>query len=189
MIQAERADWDERHRNRATPGEPEPFVIEMIPLMPRGTALDVAAGRGRHSIALARAGMKVVAVDSSLAGLQILSVASRGENFPILPVVADLKSFPIREGRYDVVLNVNFLERELFPPLKGALKPGGMLLVDTFLIDQAAMGHPRDSRFLLGHYELRDLLEGLELMRYREGIVVYRDGTKAWRASALAMRK
>jgi hypothetical protein len=63
-----------------------------------------------------------------------------------------------------------------------------MLLFDTFLIDQAAVGHPRNPRFLLEHYELRDLLSDMELIRYREGIVDYGGGKKAWRAIALARR-
>jgi tellurite methyltransferase len=72
--------------------------------------------------------------------------------------------------------------------LKMVLRVGGMLLFDTFLIDQAAVGHPRNPRFLLEHYELRDLLSDMELIRYREGIVDYGGGKKAWRAIALARR-
>ncbi len=86
-------------------------------------------------------------------------------------------------------MNVNYLNRPLFPKLVRALKPGGALLVETFLVDQAAIGHPNNPDFLLKHYELRDLLGGLEIVRYREGLTVYRDQTRAWRASALAVRK
>jgi hypothetical protein len=63
------------------------------------------------------------------------------------------------------------------------------LLFDTFLIDQAASGHPRDPRFLLKHYDLRELLGDMELMRYREGIVTYPGDKHAWRAVALARRR
>jgi SAM-dependent methyltransferase len=189
MTRDERAAWQERYRDRDSPGAPEPLVLEMIPLLPVGRALDVAAGLGRHSLALARAGMKVVAVDYSEAGLHTLMAAARHERLPISPVVADMISFPIGENRYDAIVNVNFLERELFAGFKAALGVGGMLLVDTFLIDQAAMGHPRNPRYLLGHYELMELVSGLEVVRYREGLTEYADGTKAWRASALASRR
>jgi SAM-dependent methyltransferase len=161
----------------------------MLPLMPRGLALDVAAGRGRNSMALARAGFRVVALDQSEAGLRTLAAASQAERLPICPVAADIMSFSIGVERYDAIVNVNFLERELFPLFKRGLKIGGVLLVDTFLIDQAELGHPRNPRFLLQHNELRGLLSGLELLRYREGIVEYEGGTKAWRASALAERR
>lgn len=86
-------------------------------------------------------------------------------------------------------MNVNFLERELFEPFKTALKAGGILLVDTFMVGQAALGHPREPRFLLGRYELMELLSGMEILRYREGLVTYPNGTRASRASAVASRR
>jgi hypothetical protein len=33
------------------------------------------------------------------------------------------------------------------------------------------------------------MLNGMDLLRYREGIVAYPDGRTAWRASALALRR
>ena len=63
------------------------------------------------------------------------------------------------------------------------------MLFDTFLIDQAVTGHPRNPDFMLQHYELRELLREMDLVRYREGLVAYPDGHSAWRAAALAIRK
>lgn len=186
-----RANWEERHRE-ATPSDPEPSVIELLPLLPRGTALDVAAGTGRNAIALARGGCHVVAADFSLTGMRTLVDIARRENLPISPVVADLEdTFPFRPNSFDVVLNVNYLDRGLVSMLKGALRPRGMLLFDTFLIDEAdeaGHGHLRNHRFTLEHYELRVLLSDFELMRYREGLVVYPNGKRTWRATALARR-
>ncbi len=188
MNQRARAIWDERH-DSGDIGRPEPSVLEFLPLLPRGSTLDIAAGKGRHSILLARHQMRVVAVDWSRLGLEALAVAARKERLPIEVVVADLEqSLPFRAGTFDVVLNVNFLVRALFPSLKSVLRIGGMLLFDTFLIDQATLGHPRNPNFLLGHYELRNWLSDMELLRYREGIVDYGDGKRAWRATALARR-
>ena len=190
MSTAGRARWDERHRERRVPGEPEPFLVEMLPLLPRGLTLDVAAGRGRNSLALARAGMKVVALDYSEAGLRTLIHSARPQGLAVWPVVADATNFAFGENRYDLIVNVNFLERELFEPFKTALKAGGMLLVDTFTVGQAALGHhPREPRFLLGQYELMELLSGMEILCYREGLVTYPDGTRASRASAVAARR
>jgi SAM-dependent methyltransferase len=178
-----------RQRYRGALDPPEPFVVEMLPLMPRGLALDIAAGRGRHSLLMAREGMRVVAVDRSEADLQLLQETARREHLAVWPVAADVTNFPILAGRYDAVVNVNFLERGLFSALKRALHVGGALIVDTFLADQASLGHPRNPRYLLDRYELMELLSGLEVLRYREGLTVYADGGKAWRASALASRR
>jgi tellurite methyltransferase len=180
--------WEERNR-LADIGEAEPSVIEFQPLMPRGRALDIAAGKGRNSILLARGGINVVAVDWSKNALSSLALIARKDTLPIDPIMADLEeSLPFRPESFDIVLNVNFLVRGLFPTLKKVLRTGGVLLFDTFLIDQAASGHPRDPRFLLGHYELSDLLSDMELIRYREGIVDYGGAKRAWRATALARR-
>jgi tellurite methyltransferase len=182
--------WEERFREGIAVGDPEPWVTEMIPLLPPGMALDVAAGMGRHSLALARADLRVIAVDFSATAMRALAKTAAAEGLSIDTVVADLESsLPFRTAAFDVVVNVNFLERALVPHLIESILPGGMLLFDTFLIDQAEGGHPRDPRFLLGHYELRGLLAGMELIRYREGLTIYPSGKRAWRASALARRK
>ncbi len=189
MTSAERAKWNETHRGK-TAGEPEPSVIEALPLLARGgLVLDVAAGRGRNALALARAGMRVVAADFSEVAMNSLAEFARSERLPIWPVVVDFDKFALREQSLDAIIDVNFLDRELFPHFVRALKPGGILLAETFLIDQAEIGHPKEPRFLLKHYELRELIAELELLRYREGLVAYHDGSRAWRASAVARRK
>ena len=76
MSEAGHADWDERHRGKAA-GDAEPFLLAMLARVPRGVALDVAAGRGRNSLALARAGMTVVAVDYSAEAMRILAATAR----------------------------------------------------------------------------------------------------------------
>ena len=188
MSESVRAVWEDRHREQRI-GAPEPFALEMLPLLPRGLALDVAAGTGRHSLWLARAGFTVHAIDFSLPAMLKLASAAAAENLPVHPLVADLEVFPLPSARYDAILNICFLDRKLIATLKGALKIGGALLFETFLIDQAEIGHPRNPDFLLGHYELRALLGGLEIVRYREGLTVYSSGERAWRGGALAIRR
>ncbi|HXZ87588.1 MAG TPA: class I SAM-dependent methyltransferase [Candidatus Binataceae bacterium] len=189
MNRQRRTVWEDRHRGASQPGEPEPSVVEMLPLLGRGLALDVAAGTGRNSVALARAGIRVVAADFSVNAMRILAAEARREGLPIMPVVADLEeSFPFRAQSFDTVVNVSFLSRAIVPYLKEALRVGGVLLFDAFLIDQAETGHPRDPAFLLMHYELREMLAGMELLRYREGMVAYPGDKSAWRAVALARR-
>jgi SAM-dependent methyltransferase len=188
MSEAGHADWDERHRGKPA-GEAEPFLAEMLARIPRGVALDVAAGRGRNALALARAGMRVVAVDYSDEAMRFLAATGRSDRFAIWPVVANLDSFHLKDESLDAIVNINFLDRALFPKFERALRPGGVLIADTFLIDQAALGHPRDPRFLLEHGELRALAGGLDIEEYREGLVTYPNGGHAFRASMVARRR
>jgi tellurite methyltransferase len=158
-------------------------------MLPMGRALDIAAGRGRHSVLLARSGWRLIAVDYSLSALDQLMAIARAQRLPIFPVAADLSDFSLQPECYDVIVNVNFLDRALFPSLKQALKIGGAIVVDTFLIDQAAIGYPKNPEFLLNHNELPELLSGLEMIRHREGLTQDLDGAARWRASAVAFRR
>src|SRR5271156_924364 len=175
MSEAGRAGWDQRHRGKPA-GEAEPFLLAMIARIPRGVVLDVAAGRGRNALALAHSGIRVVAVDFSAEAMRLLAVTARDARLAIWPVVANLDRFHLKDESFDAIVNINFLDRALFAKFERPLRPGGVLIADTFLIDQAAIGHPRDPRFLLGHGELRSLGGGLEIEEYREGPVTYPNG-------------
>jgi tellurite methyltransferase len=183
-----RSRWEQRHREQRI-GSPEPFILEMLPLLPRGRALDVAAGTGRNSILLARAGFHVHALDFSFSGLRRLSETAKKDSLPIDCTVVDFDDFSIPERHFDLIVDINFLDRKLIPGLKQGLRIGGALLFDTFLIDQAEIGHPNNPDFLLRHYELRELLDGLELLRYQERFSVSPWGVKSWRAGAVALRR
>jgi len=161
----------------------------MLARMPRGIVLDVAAGRGRNALAMARAGISVVAVDWSVPAMLALGADARAERLAVWPIVANLDTFHLKSESLDAVVNINFLDRALFPNFSRALRPGGVLIAETFLIDQASIGHPSNPRFLLGHGELRELVAGLEIKDYREGLVNYPDGARAFRASVVAKRK
>jgi tellurite methyltransferase len=188
MNQELRSRWEQRYRERSVQA-PEPFVLEALPLLPRGRALDVAAGTGRNSVLLGRAGFQVQALDFSFTALQRLAAVARSESLPIACAVVDLDDFAVPEQHYDLIANINFLDRRLIPKLKHGLRIGGALLFETFLCDQAQVGHPSNPEFLLEHYELRELLRGLELLRYHERLIVSPRGAKSWRAGAIALRR
>src|ERR1700719_4185017 len=127
MSEAGHAEWDERHRGR-TAGEAEPFLAEMLARIPRGVVLDVAAGRGRNAVALARAGHSVVAVDYSVEGMRLLAATAREARLAIWPIVANLDSFHLKDESFDAIVNINFLDRALFPNFVRALRPGSVLI-------------------------------------------------------------
>ena len=192
MNHEHRAKWEQRHRD-SLPGDAEISVGELLPeiqsIHPHGRVLDIAAGTGRNALAVARAGLPIVAIDFSAPGMRTLAEIARREGLLVCPIVADLEAgLPVREKTFDVILNVSYLDRALVPQLKAALRPGGLLLFDTFTVDEAG-GHLRDTRFALERYELRAMLADMELMRYREGLTIYPSGKRMWRAAALARRK
>ncbi|MCA1690564.1 MAG: hypothetical protein LC720_09120, partial [Actinobacteria bacterium] len=95
---------------------------------------------------------------------------------------------PLPEGEYDVVVNLNYLRRELFPVLAGALRPGGLLVFETFTEAHAReLGHRFDARFLLAPNELLRAFPGLLVRRYREETAV-RSGQPRALAGLVAQR-
>ena len=103
-------------------------------------------------------------------------------------VQMDLDTPGIRPRAVDTVIVVNFLDRRLFAAVTEWVRPGGMLLWDTFLLEQREIGHPRNPEFLLRRGELAERLAGaFELLATREGLVeepagpCYRGGVVAQR--------
>jgi SAM-dependent methyltransferase len=127
MSLADRARWEEKYRAGVHPEtEPDPILGHALAFAsPRGRALDVACGRGRHAIALARRGYEVDAVDLSPRGLAC--ARQRAGHLAIRWIEADLDEWTPPEGAYAVVVCVDFTDERLVPRLLRALAPGGVL--------------------------------------------------------------
>ena len=133
---------------------PSDWVVRWTPLLPPAArVLDVACGHGRHVHWLARAGHHVTAIDRDPALLAPLAALAT-------PLVADLEAdpWPLPGRRFDAVVVTNYLWRALFPALKAAVAPGGLLIYETFAQAHAALGRPRRPEFLLRPGELIDVL-------------------------------
>lgn len=172
----------EPEENRLQPSE---FLMEIIDLLPRGRALDIAMGSGRNAIYLAKMGFSVEGVDISPEAIEEALACARNQGVSIKARVADLETMPhFEEGAYDLVICFNYLQRSLMPHIKGWLKSGGMLVYETFIVDQAQFGRPRNPAHLLRHNELLRVFRDFRVLRYREGIF---EGKKAI-ASLLAQK-
>lgn len=151
---------------------PSSWLVENADLVPRsGTALDLACGRGRHALLLAAIGLEVRAVDRDPAAIARLREAAKCSGLSVEAEVMDLEAdgASLGEDVHDLVLAVHYLHRPLFPAILAALRPGGILLYETFTTHQAARGKPSNPEFLLEPGELRRLVSPLEVLREREG--------------------
>jgi tellurite methyltransferase len=181
----ERAVWNKRYAEGShTSLEAEALLVqvydEYLASRPPGTALDVAGGAGRHALWLAQRGWRVKLVDISERAIALArenlrnAVSARLETL-VETELADLNSIQIlgqANDKYDLVLVFFFLQRELFPALAAALKPGGLLIYKTYTTEQLRLsGGPRDSRFLLQPGELQSAFPSLQLLHYRESVM------------------
>ena len=151
---------------------PAAWLVAHRGLLPlSGRALDVACGRGRHALWLARHGFETTAIDRDREAVAALEGRARAEGLPLTAMAMDLEAGAAALGAaaYDVVVVVHYLHRPLFPALLAALRPGGVLVYETFTRAQAARGRPTNPAFLLEPGELRRLVTGLDVLDAREG--------------------
>ena len=162
------ASWDERYRDAewTPPDEPAAFLLEVLPRLPPGRVLDVAAGAGRNAIHLAALGWDVDAVDASAPGLEIARRRASERGVAIATIVADLERWRPPDGAYDVVLDFEYLDRPRLGALERALRPGGALVFETFTT--RATAGPRRREFRLEPGELRAAFPGLAVAIYEE---------------------
>jgi SAM-dependent methyltransferase len=121
-----------------------------------GDALDLACGRGRNALWLAQQGFRVQAIDRDDVALAALRDEAAARGLPIETRVCDLESGePVLAPRtFDVIVVVHYLHRPLIPHLMAALRPGGVLVYETFTAAQALRGKPSNPAFLLQPGEL-----------------------------------
>lgn len=148
---------------------PSAWVIRWTAELAGGTpVLDVACGAGRHARLLAARGCKVTAVDRDRAALELTSESN--VNF----IQADLEAaaWPFADQQFDAIIVTNYLHRPLFPALKSALAPGGLLIYETFAAGNAAFGRPTNPDYLLRPRELLEVFgSGMRVLAFEDGFV------------------
>lgn len=160
-MESDRQRWNERYRTEEylMGDRPSKFLVESLPLItghcPGRRALDLACGEGRNSIFLASQGFSVTGVDIAEEALAKAERRAAAAGVRVDWISADLEGVVI-PGCYDLILNINFLLRDLFGKCVAALSPGGLLLVDTIMAGPGAIV-PHDPLYLLQPGELATL--------------------------------
>jgi tellurite methyltransferase len=147
-----------------------PFIVDWIGRLAREErvtrrALDLAMGRGRYAVDLARAGFRTFGVDVRLEAVRDAAAAAAAVGVRVHGWCADLMQHPLPHAWFDVVLVSRYLQRDLFPALRAAVVPGGAVLYETFTIAQRAHGTgPRSADHLLEPGELRTRFDGWDVL-------------------------
>lgn len=150
--------------------EPVEFLKEHINILPRGKALDIAMGEGRNAVFFAKNGFEVDGCDVSDIAVKKTLKLAKENNVRVNAFVADLEIYKLPKDAYDVVACFYYLQRSLIPQIKEALKPGGMVIYETYTIENWERGFegPKNKDYLLKTNELLDLFKDLTIIYYRE---------------------
>ena len=185
MAQEDKERWNEKYQNNQIPDEPVKLIKEHAKPATGKQALDIACGMGRHSKYLASLGYEVDALDVSSVAIGHLQDISH-----VHAKEVDFDTYTLPKERYDLIVCTYFLERRLFPQMIEALKPNGLILLETFIHDAANERIPSNPAFLLNEGELEaSFSERCELLH----LVVFSDidykGFKTMKTSMVARKK
>ncbi len=161
---------NERHQHKFSPSR---FLVENLHLLPKGGVLDVAMGYGRNALFLAGSGFQVEGVDVSPEAVAGALKAAKEAGVQLTARVADLEDgqYSISPEAYDVIICFNYLHRPLIPAIREGVRIGGIVVYETFIVDQARFGRPRNPDHLLRHNELLHMFRDFRCLRYHEGLM------------------
>jgi len=175
--------WNKRHVEKPMRHNVEPLVEKFISKANVGEALDIACGTGRNTHYLAEKGFLVDAVDLSDYALgEIKNLAT------IKKIEADLDTYNLAVNKYDLIVNINYLNRRFFPQIKEALRSGGVVIFETFIVAHGDFIQPSNPEFLLRKNELLHAFIGLDIIYYEEKEEINLRGENT-RVASLVARK
>ena len=147
------------------------WIVKFAPLIKsQGLVLDLACGSGRHAKWLAQQGYQVHALDrdptvtSSMQGIDGIRITT-----------IDLETVepPTFEYSYDGIIISRYLHRPLLSTLASLLKPGGILIYETFMQGNERFGKPSNPDFLLMLDELLNTYSPLlKVLAFEQGEVL-----------------
>ena len=196
---SDREKWDKRYSDGsyADRSWPSAYLDSLLSLNDSlakgGRALDVACGRGRNSIFLARNNFLVDAIDISPVALRYGVQESIKSNLSINWVLADLmeRKLPMRgqiTASYDLILMFRFVSNDLLESLISMLAPNGALISEQHLVksqkDEAdRIVGPSSNRFRVEKGSLKHTIlksySSVDVVDEFEGLVQDPDGKVA----------
>lgn len=165
-MESDRIKWNNRFRSEDTylGDKPSPFLTREIDrilrLVPGKRVLDIACGEGRNSFFLALRGFQVTGLDISDVGLGKAVKRAEAEGLIIDFQRVDLDHYRFTD-QFDLIINFNFLLRDLIPKMLEALSPGGLLIVDTIMASPELLA-THNPAYFLRQGELQRICEGFK---------------------------
>lgn len=170
--ESDRSQWDQVYdQEKYVFGkEPAEVLLSNFDILPVGRALDIAMGEGRNAVFLAKKGFTVDGVDISEVAIRKAKRLAKENRVTIGTINADLNTYQIKPDTYEVILNIQYLQRSLIPQIKRGLKRGGVIVFENQTTEQLSLpgsgGLRRD--YLLSPGELKELFKEFKILQYAE---------------------
>jgi len=157
------AFWNQRYAREGYlyGTEPNSFLAEQYQLL-RGPVLSLSEGEGRNAVFLAAQGLEVLGVDLSAVALDKAMKLAKSRGVQITTRVCDLATFEPEAEHYGSVVSISAhlpsqVRNRLYPLVEGALRPGGIILLEAYSENQLSRGTggPKDVDMLMSVDKLR----------------------------------
>ena len=132
----------------------------------RLNALDLGCGGGRDAVFLAKNRINVVAIDQEARVLKRAKQLAAAEKASVKFKCCNLSQencIP-EEQKFDLILGVRFLNREILPTLKDKLNRNGFLVWQTFCGDFSKFESPKSEKAILNQHELAEVFASLKII-------------------------
>jgi len=176
--------WNKRHVEKPMRHHVEPIIEKYVDKASVGKALDIACGVGRNTHFLVDKGFEVDAVD-----LSDYALSQVRDDMKITKIEEDLDTYTLQTNKYDLIININYLNRRFFPQIKEALKSAGIVIFETFIVAHGDFNNPSNPEYLLRKNELLHTFIGLDIIYYEEKDEVNLRGEKIRVASLVAKKE
>ncbi len=136
--------------------------------------LDLASGAGHNGLLLAKMGLPVTFADKSATALSLVEQHLQEAGLSGRVWQLDLEQAgiePLSGQCYSAILVFRYLHRPLFPALMNAVATGGLVVYETFTIENRRFGRPKNSDYLLQPGELASIFQDWEIIHSFEGIL------------------
>ena len=155
---------------------PSTLLAEAIEGVKPGRALDVAMGQGRNALFLAQRGWTVTGFDISGEGLNVARTNANKAGVPLTVQRSSIEEFSYGEAQWDLIALIyvpnSAHQGAAMTRLARALKPGGLLVIESFASDDAsAARRPVD----IDPAALKASLAGFDIVRFDD-----RDAVSEW---------
>jgi SAM-dependent methyltransferase len=155
---------------------PNPLLMSAVEGRAPGRALEVAVGHGRNAVALARLGWNVTGIDVSDEGLSAARTSAERAGVTLTLSRQTDEAFDFGEAAWDLVViiygPVSITDRGYVARLRRALRPGGLVVVESFASDTSA---PQRRPVDIDPRDLRRAFDAFRLVRFEDV-----DGVSEW---------
>lgn len=144
----------------------------------KAPVLDLACGKGRNGLYLVENNVRVNFADVNGESLEHIKQSLRSMDEAKQKLAqcwqADFEqneTTPLKNKKFSAVMVFRYLHRPLFEQIKQVIKPGGIIIYETFTVQNAQFGRPKNPKFLLKPKELVELFSGWKVLHSFEGVI------------------